>query len=189
MLIRSQLFYTTLIGILTLRYTVTPQGGIGAIWSPQIDGVERVVMYASRSLTDIEKRYQTYEQECLAVVWATELFRKYIRNRKTTVLTDCIALQWLKTRTEVARVSSGVMRLQEFHLEIRHRKGKKNANADSLTRSPAQGDEPYGEGQIEKLYETMQHNFSTSKQAMVLPIQLEPQRERTSKLKDYIESI
>jgi len=59
---------------------------------PEIDGVERVIMYASKSLNDIEKRYQTYEQECLAVVWAAELFRKYIRNNRTVVLTDCAAL-------------------------------------------------------------------------------------------------
>ena len=60
------------------------------------------------------------------------------------------------------------MRLQEFHLEIRHRKGRKSANVDSLTRDPAQNTEPYGEGQMEMLYENMQHSFETRRQAMVL---------------------
>ena len=59
------------------------------------------------------------------------------------------------------------MRLQEFHLEIRHRKGRKSANVDSLTRDPAQI-EPYGEDQMEKLCENMQHSFETRRQAMVL---------------------
>ena len=88
-------------------------------------------MYASRSLTDVKKRYQIYEQECLAVVWSTQLFRKYIKNRKTTVLTDCAALQWLKTRTDVARVARWIMRLQVFYLEICHQKGRKSAKVDS----------------------------------------------------------
>ena len=39
-------------------------------------------MYASKALTANEKKYQIYEQECLAVVWAAELFKKYIRNTK-----------------------------------------------------------------------------------------------------------
>jgi RNase H-like domain found in reverse transcriptase len=80
---------------------------------------------------------------CLAVVWSVELFRKYIRNRKTTILTDCAALQWLSTRTEGSRVMRWMMRLQEFQLEIRHRRGKKNGNADSLSRAPLSGDQPY----------------------------------------------
>ena len=57
---------------------------IAAILSQRVKGMERVVMYASRALTVIEKKYQIYEKECLAVVWAVEVFRKYIRNRTAT---------------------------------------------------------------------------------------------------------
>ncbi len=67
-------------------------------------------MYASRTLSDIEKKYHAYEQEALAVVWAVDLFKKYIRNRKIVVVTDCAALQWLKSRDEGARV----MRIVRF---------------------------------------------------------------------------
>ena len=91
--------------------------GLGAVLTQRIDSTEKVIMYASRSLTEIERKYQTYEQECLAVVWAVELFRKYIRNRQTTILTDCAALQWLATRTEGSRVMRWMMRLQEFQLQ------------------------------------------------------------------------
>ena len=91
-------------------------------------------MYASRGLNAIEQRYQIYEQECLAVVWAVELFRKYIRNKRTIIMSDCAALQWLKTRKEGARVFRWILRLQEFDLEIRHRKGKSIPHVDVLTR-------------------------------------------------------
>ena len=63
----------------------------------------------SKALAADEKKYQIYEQECLAVVWAAELFKKYVRNTKTKVLTDCAALQWLKTRTAGARVMRWIM--------------------------------------------------------------------------------
>ena len=65
---------------------------IGAILCQRIEGKERVIMYASKTLSPIERKYQIYEQECLAVVWAAELFKKYIRNQRTIVLTDCAAL-------------------------------------------------------------------------------------------------
>ena len=94
-------------------------------------------MYASKSLNEMERKYQVYEQECLAVVWAAELFRKYIRNNKTIVLTDCAALQWLKSRKIGARVSRWILRLQEFDLDIRHRKGVDSTDVDGLTREPA----------------------------------------------------
>jgi hypothetical protein len=128
---------------------------VAAILTQHIDGVERVIMYASKSLSEMERKYQIYEQECLAVVWAAELFRKYIRNNKTVVLTDCSALQWLKSKKLGARVSRWILRLQEFDLDIRHRKGTDSANVDGLTREPCLSDDPYGEQQVEKLYTQM----------------------------------
>ena len=114
-------------------------------------------MYASRGLTEIEKRYQIYEQECLAVVWAAELFRKYIQNKKTVVMTDCAALQWLKTRKEGARVFRWILRLQEFDLEIRHRRGSSIPHVDGLTRErPTESSEYRDDGQIETLYSNLQ---------------------------------
>ena len=77
-------------------HTDASKEAVAAILTQKIDGVERVIMYASKSLNEMESKYQVYEQECLAVVWSAELFRKYIRNNKTIVLTDCAALQWLQ---------------------------------------------------------------------------------------------
>lgn len=40
--------------------------------------VWRVVVYASWSLTDVEKRYSQTEKEALALVWACEQFNLYV---------------------------------------------------------------------------------------------------------------
>ena len=45
-----------------------------------------------------------------------------------------------------------IMRLQEFDLDITHRKGKLSGNVDALTREPVLGEQPYGEEKVEELY-------------------------------------
>jgi reverse transcriptase-like protein len=82
-----------------------------------------------------------------------ELFRKYIRNKRTVVLTDCSALQWLKTRDEGARVMRWVVRLGEFDLDIQHRKGRKSSDVDGLTRELPFIPKTHGE-EVEPLYDT-----------------------------------
>ena len=51
---------------------------LGALFI-QLQGVEwRVIAYASRGLTDVERRYSQTERKALALVWACELFNMYI---------------------------------------------------------------------------------------------------------------
>ena len=55
--------------------------GLGAVLI-QLQGVEwRVIAYASRGLTDVERRYSQTAREALALVWACERFNMYIFGR------------------------------------------------------------------------------------------------------------
>ena len=52
--------------------------GLGAMLVQEKQGIRKVICFASRSLTDVERRYSTIEKEALAAVWACEKFHMYL---------------------------------------------------------------------------------------------------------------
>src|SRR5436189_6241162 len=56
-----------------ILYTDASGYALGAVLSQkEKDGNEHVVYYASKTLTDTERKYSAIELECYAVVWAVE---------------------------------------------------------------------------------------------------------------------
>ena len=107
------------------------------------EGKERVLMSAFKTILENEQKYHIYEKEALAVVWAAEVVRKYIRNDKNIVKTDCAALQWLKSKNENTVVVRSVYKLSEIDLQIQNWKGRKNANVDGITPTPPPANDKY----------------------------------------------
>jgi hypothetical protein len=71
--------------------------GLGAVLSQMNDdGTERVIAYASKSLTGAEVNYCPTDLECLAVVWEIRHFNKYLQLQPFKVVTDHSALKYLK---------------------------------------------------------------------------------------------
>jgi transposase InsO family protein len=107
--------------------------GLGAILSQN----ERVVAYASRSLTDTESRYSQIEREGLAVVWACEHFDMYLRGAKHfTVISDHKPLETLFSKRKLTlRLERWSLRLQPYKFTIKYRPGQDNA-ADYMSRHP-----------------------------------------------------
>jgi hypothetical protein len=111
---------------------------LGAVLTQwQSDGTPgwRVVSYASRGLTDVERRYSQTEKEALALVWACERFRLYLYGLPFELETDHRPLQYIfqaKSRP-AARVERWVLRLQAFEFNVVYRPGKSNI-ADCLSR-------------------------------------------------------
>ena len=62
--------------------------GLGAILVQEQNVEERVICYASRSLTDAEKRYLETEKDSLGIVWARERLHIYLYTTDFEILTD-----------------------------------------------------------------------------------------------------
>ena len=111
--------------------------GLGAVLSQVIDGVERPILFQSRSLTPGEKNYSPVEGEALATVWGISVFRPYIHGTHFKLETDCSALTWLKSRADPPpKLARWLLKLSEYTFDLVHRSGAKNANADGLSRVP-----------------------------------------------------
>lgn len=68
---------------------------IGAVLSLNIDGIKRVVAYASRTSTKWERRYCLIRKELLAVVHFVKHFRHYLCRKEFVVRSYHSSLKWL----------------------------------------------------------------------------------------------
>lgn len=111
--------------------------GLGAVLSQDIDGQEPVIAYFSKSLSKAERNYCVTRKELLAIVKAVEHFHPYLYGRKFVLRTDHASLSWLLNfKNPEGQVARWIQRLQEYDMEIRHRKGSSHGNADALSRRP-----------------------------------------------------
>ncbi|CAB4043642.1 Retrovirus-related Pol poly from transposon, partial [Paramuricea clavata] len=118
----------------TLR-TDASDTGLGAVLLQEHDGKLSPVSYASRKLTESEKKYSTIERECLAVVWAVRKFLIFLYGTEFTLQTDHQPLVYLKTAKFLNdRVMRWAMFLQNYGIKIESIKGVDNVGADYLSR-------------------------------------------------------
>ena len=112
--------------------------GLGAVLTQFLDdGGERVIAYASRTLSGAEKNYSATELECLAVVWGIRRMRSYLEGYAFTVITDHQSLKWLqKLEAPTGRLARWMFELQQFDYDIKYRRGTLNRVADALSRQP-----------------------------------------------------
>ena len=106
--------------------------GLGAV----LEQDNKVIAYASRSLSKSECNYSTIQKECLASVFAMKQFRHYLLGCPFTVMTDHAPLQWLSAQKMEGLLCRWALALQEYTVKIVHRKGTLNGNADALSRRP-----------------------------------------------------
>ena len=112
--------------------------GLGAVLS-QIgaDGEEHPIAYASRKLLPREENYAVIEKECLAIVWALQVFHTYLFGATFEVQTDHQPLSWLhRMKANNAQLTRWALFLQPYCFRLTYRKGAMNGNADALSRTP-----------------------------------------------------
>lgn len=108
----------------------------------QIDNDKReyVISYGGKSLSADQKKFNTTEKECLAVLEGIAAFRPYLVHSRFTVVTDHKALVWLQTAKHTGRLERWALKLQEYNFQIIHRPGKSNLVADALSRRDYPGE-------------------------------------------------
>lgn len=110
--------------------------GVGAVLKQKDDqNKERVIAYASRVLNKAERNYSTTERECLALKFATQVFRPYLYGTKFTVITDHQSLVYLQSmKNPNGRLARWKMHLLDFEYDVVYKKGKLNTDADTMSR-------------------------------------------------------
>lgn len=108
--------------------------GLGAVLTQE----GRAVAYASRSLTDTEKRYAQIEKEMLSVVFSTTRFHRFIFGMKPIVYNDHKPLEQIFAKPLLSapmRIQNMMLKLQWYDIELHYRKGKEMHVSDALSRA------------------------------------------------------
>ncbi|XP_030853873.1 uncharacterized protein K02A2.6-like [Strongylocentrotus purpuratus] len=109
--------------------------GLGAVLVQVHADGPRIVAYASRSLSNVERRYSQTEKEALGLVWACERFHAYLYGIEFDLVTDHKPLEVIYSPRSkpCARIERWVLRLQQYKYRVVHIAGKSNI-ADPLSR-------------------------------------------------------
>ncbi|GJY25639.1 reverse transcriptase domain-containing protein [Tanacetum coccineum] len=92
------------------------------------------IYFASKTLNTAWQNYIVIEKDLMDVVFAFDKFRPYLMLSKTNVYTDHSALRHLfKKQDAKPRLMRWILLLQEFNIEIKHKKGTKNVVTDHLS--------------------------------------------------------
>ena len=121
--------------------------GLGAVLSHKmLDGSERPIGYASRTLNKAERNYSQLEKEGLACIFGIKRFHDYLFGQLFELVTDHKPLLGLlkEDRAVSSQASARIKRLSLFlanyEYKLVFRRTTAHANADALSRLPLQGD-------------------------------------------------
>jgi hypothetical protein len=113
--------------------------GLGSVLYQTQDGSDKVISYASRTLSDAEKNYHHHsgKLEFLALKWSiTKRFSDYLHyGPGFDVYTDNNPLTYVLTTAKLNAVGlRWVNELADYHFTIHYKRGKENTDADYLSR-------------------------------------------------------
>ena len=118
-------------------HTDSSTDGLGAVLYQKQDGKQRVIAYASRSVSKAESNYPAHKLEFLALKWAVcEKFHEYLYGTKPfEVFTDNNPLTYVLTSAKLdACGQRWVAKLANYNFSIKYRCGVSNTEADALSR-------------------------------------------------------
>ena len=110
--------------------------GLGAVPYQVQHGVEKVISYASRSLTKSETKYMVHKLEFLCLKWAIiEQFHENLYGNTFDIYTDNNLLTHVLTTAKLDAVGHRWFAgLANYIFHIHYKSGKSNVEADALSR-------------------------------------------------------
>ena len=133
----------------------------------------RPVAFASRSLSDTERRYAQIEKEALAMTWACEKFTDYLLGRKFLMESDHKPLIPLLNSKQLdslpPRVLRFRLRLARYNYTVQHVPGVNLYTADALSRAPIAGsgsEDLSFQEEVETFVDTIEQLLPTTKQRL-----------------------
>ncbi|XP_029156135.1 uncharacterized protein K02A2.6-like [Nylanderia fulva] len=117
--------------------------GVGAVLSQlHSDGTEKVLQYASQTLSDTQQKYSQIDKEAFGIIYGIKKFYQYLYGNKFTLITDHKPLIQIFAPNKSLPVYSAMRMqhyaifLQGFNYTIKYRNSKEHGNADGLSRLP-----------------------------------------------------
>ena len=168
--------------------------GLGAVLLQRAGLSWNPVAYASRSLTETERRYAQIEKEALALTWACEKFSAYLLGRHFAIETDHKPLVPLLSSKHLddlpPRVLRFRLRMARFDYTISHVPGKQLCTADTLSRAPMTHTEESGEleEEVERFIEGVVDTLPVTEQRLQQYIDAQTQDTICSQVLKYCQT-
>lgn len=135
----------------TVLYTDASPNALGAVLIQERVGKNpRIISFASKALTETEKKYAQNQREALGAVWAVEHFSYFLLGRRFTLRTDAKEATFIFNRSResskraLTRADGWALRLSLYNYTIEYVKGSDNI-ADPSSRLYEGRDEPFDE--------------------------------------------
>ena len=113
----------------------------GVLYQKDDQGNQRVIAYASQSLTQTERNYLAHKLEFLALKWVvTDRFHEYLYGGKFNMYTDNNPLTYILTSAKLdACGQRWIASLTSYDFGLFYKTGKTNVDADALSHIPRKG--------------------------------------------------
>lgn len=138
----------------TALFTDASPYALGAVLVQEdAEGTQRIISFASKSLTPTEQRYPQTQREALAIVWGAEYYYYYLLGKEFTIKTDASGVAIIFNRDDngskqlLRRAEGWATRLEIFDFKVVHISGTQNI-ADPSSRLYEGQDEAFDEERI-----------------------------------------
>ena len=110
--------------------------GLVAVLYQMHEGLERVISYASRLLTQSKTKYPVHKLEFLGLKWATtEQFHEYLYGNTFDIYTENNPLTYVLMAAKLDMMGHRwVARLANYNFYLYYHSGRSNVEADALSR-------------------------------------------------------